>query len=63
MIDPRKHIVDSTKTLGEINNPWIRNFEEMKGKTRKYLNSARLQPCVRIVIQLIRPLIARLFVN
>lgn len=32
MIDPRKHIVDSTKTLGEINNTWMRNFEEMKGK-------------------------------
>lgn len=35
MIDPRKHVLVSTKTLRQINNPWTRSFEEMKEKLKQ----------------------------
>ena len=63
----REHLIVSSKILRQINNPWTRNFEEVRRhkiirrKVRNLMGGVKLQLSIRIVIQI--RTIARLFVN
>ena len=67
MMYTREHLIVSSKILRQINNPWTRNFEEVRRhkiirrKVRNLMGGVKLQLSIRIVIQI--RTIARLFVN
>lgn len=67
MMHTGEHLIVSSKILRQINNPWTRNFEEVRRykiirrKVRNLMDGMKLQLGIRTVIQI--RTIARLFVN